>query len=107
MTSSLSKSVFSPLTIFKRHTLERQQFTVVTSVHMRVQSSLCWSGTLVLISVCVVRGRVMCDTPWSCGKSGRGGGNPGGSTEIQAHQTAASHTPEEEEERITRLCDNM
>lgn len=28
---------------------------------MRVQSSLCWSGTLVLISVCVVRGKVMCD----------------------------------------------
>lgn len=49
----------------------------------------------------------MCDTPWSCGKSGRGGGNPEGSTEIQAHQTAASHTPEKEEDRITSLCDNM
>lgn len=34
---------------------------MVTSVHMRVQSSSCCSGTLVLISVCVVRGKVMCD----------------------------------------------
>ena len=68
-------------------------------MHMSVKSSVGWSNgkATSLLSVCCAVGGCGWHTLCSCGRSGRGGGSPEGSTENPAYQTAVSRTPTQEQ----------